>query len=127
MNLSKNSGNLLLGTGVIHNLIGFVMGWPVLVKIGQAGFVNSVNAEMDRNAIFWFLFSGFMMMMLGWFMQEYMQANKKSLPAALGIQLLILTIIGCIMMPISGFWLVLPQAVLIILADKKQAAVAKAF
>lgn len=65
MNISKHSGNLLIATGIFHNVIGVVMGWPVLTEMVSSGFINSINDQMDRNAIFWFLFSGFMMIILG--------------------------------------------------------------
>ncbi len=58
MNLSKHSGNLLIATGLIHTTLGFVMGKEVLLQIVNSGFINSVNEQMDRRAIFWFLFGG---------------------------------------------------------------------
>ena len=112
MNLSKNTGNLLIATGILHNMVGFVMGWSVLTDIARSGFINSINNEMDRNAIFWFLFTGFMIIMMGKLMQDYLKAGWP-LPKWLGISLLVLSVIGCIMMPLSGFWLVVPQALLI--------------
>jgi hypothetical protein len=120
MKVSKYSGTLLIATGVIHNLLGFVMGKDTLAEIANSGFVNSINSEMDRNAIFWFLFGGFMMMILGKLMQDYLNENDKPLPVSLGYYLLVLSIIGCIMMPISGFWTVLPQAILIIAAGRSK-------
>lgn len=119
MNLSKNSGNLLICTGVLHNVIGFVMGWSVLTEIVKLGFINTINDEMDRNAIFWFLFSGFLMIILGKLMQAYVEVQWR-LPIWLGVSLLVLSLIGCVMMPISGFWLVVPQAILMIIPDKKR-------
>lgn len=119
MNISRNSGYLLIGTGVIHNLIGFVMCKDVLLRILNSGVVNSINTEMDRNAVFWFLFSGFMMMILGKLMQDYSKHSQKPLPVSLGYYLLVLTVVGCVMMPVSGFWIVLPQAVLIIVGGRK--------
>lgn len=119
MNFSKNSGNILITTGVIHNIFGVVMGWPVLVDIGRSGFVNSVTSEHDRNATFWFLFGGFMMIMLGKLMQNCTDSGWL-LPKWLGVSLLILSLIGCIMMPVSGFWLVIPQALLILNVNKKR-------
>ena len=113
MNLSKNTGNLLIATGIIHNLIGFIMGWSVLTEIASSGFVNSINDEMDRNAIFWFLFGGFMMIIMGKLMQSYLESGCH-LPKWLGMSFLVLALVGCIMMPVSGFWLVIPQALLII-------------
>lgn len=123
MKLSKHSGTLLIATGIIHNLLGLAMGAPILTEIIDAGFVNSINSQMDRNAIFWFLFGGFMMMILGKLMQDYLHENDKPLPASLGYYLLALCVIGCIMMPISGFWIVVPQAILIIAAARNKVSV----
>jgi hypothetical protein len=119
MNLSKNSGNLLIATGILHNVIGFVMGWGVLTEIVRSGFINSINNEMDRNAIFWFLFGGFAMILLGKLMQNCLDAGW-ILPKWLGVTLLALSLIGCMMMPVSGFWLVLPQALLIMSTHRKR-------
>ena len=119
MNISKHSGNLLIATGIFHNLIGFVIGWPVLTDIVRSGFINSINEQMDRNATFWYLFSGFMMIILGKLMQHYLEADWK-LPKWLGLSLLILSLIGCALMPVSGFWLVVPQAILVISASWKR-------
>ena len=119
MNFSRNTGNLLMATGIIHNLAGVVMGWRVLIDIGASGFFNSINNEMDRNAIFWFLFAGFMMIIMGKLMQHYLEADW-NLPMWLGISLLALSLVGCVMMPVSGFWLVIPQAILIIKARRKR-------
>jgi hypothetical protein len=119
MTLWKKSGIFLIATGIIHNAMGFAFGWPVLQTIAHAGFVNSIHDEMDRKAIFWFLFSGFMMMALGKFMQHYINQFDKPVPDFIGYYLLALTVIGCVMMPLSGFWIVLPQGVIIIFAHRK--------
>lgn len=114
----KYSGHFMIATGIIHNLLGFVMGWDVLERIASDGFVNSVNDQMDRNAIFWFLFSGFMMMILGSLMNQKLKSDQQPLPTSQGYFLLALTVIGCVMMPISGFWIVIPQALIIIFAKR---------
>lgn len=119
MNLSKNSGNLLIGTGILHNLFGVVMGWSVLTEIAQSGFINSIDNQVNRNALFWFLFSGFMMIVLGKLMQDCLE-SEWLLPKWLGVSLLILGLIGCMMMPRSGFWLLIPQALLIMSTHKKR-------
>lgn len=119
MKLWKHSGTLFIGTGIIHNLIGLIMGWQVLVELADSRFINSITNQMDRNAVFWFLFSGFMMMILGHFMQRYSREHNKPVPAFIGNYLLILATLGCLIMPQSGFWLVLPQALIIIIANRK--------
>jgi len=122
MKLWKKSGHLLIATGIIHNVVGLLAGWPILKGIAAAGFVNAIGAgpeDMDRNAIFWFLFSGFLLMMLGRMMQDSIRQQQQPVPASLGYQLLVSALIGCLLMPASGFWLVLPQAIIIIQANKK--------
>lgn len=121
MTLWKKSGTLLLATGIIHNAVGLMMGWKILASIADAGFINTIKGEneLDRSAIFWFLFSGFLMMLLGKFMQDYIEEHNRPAPAYIGYYLLILTIIGCLIMPISGFWIVLPQVFIIIYANQK--------
>ena len=108
-----------MATGILHNVIGLVMGWNVLTEIVRSGFVNTINDEMDRNAIFWFLFAGFIMIVLGKLMQDCLDADWR-LPKWLGLSLLALSLIGCMMMPVSGFWLVIPQALLIINTRRKR-------
>ena len=119
MSFSKNAGNLLIATGILHNVVGFIMGWSVLTDIVRSGFINSINSDMDRNAIFWFLFAGFMLIMFGKLIQHYLEAGWP-LPKWVGLSLLAMAVIGCVMMPISGFWLVLPQAALILSSSSKR-------
>ena len=123
MNLSKHSGNLMIGTGIIHNILGFIMGKDVLADIIRSGFFNSIDQQKDRNAIFWFLFVGFLLMILGKFMQDYLNESSKPLPTSLGYYLLTLTIIGCIIMPVSGIWSMLPQAIIIIAAGQNTSTI----
>lgn len=116
----KYAGHFLIATGIIHNAIGFIMGWPTLTSIARDGFVNTINTEMDRNAIFWFLFTGFLLMIMGGLYQDRIKESNQPLPAKQGYYLLILSVIGAIMMPVSGFWIVIPQALIIILAKRSE-------
>lgn len=118
MKLWKYSGTFMIATAIIHNLVGFVMGWSVLQDIARDGFVNSVIEQMDRNAIFWFLFSGFIMLLLGIIMHNMIREQQKPVPKYIAYHLLVLSVIGCIMMPASGFWIVLPQCAIIIFSKK---------
>jgi hypothetical protein len=115
----KQSGNFLMATGVIHNTVGLIMGWDTLKGIASDGFINTINTEMDRNAIFWFLFTGFLLMITGGYYQDQIKQTSRALPARQGYYLLILSVIGCLMMPVSGFWIVVPQAMIIIIANSR--------
>jgi hypothetical protein len=120
MKLWKQSGNFMIGTGIIHNAIGFFMMSEVLKDFLKEGFINTVNVQHDRNAVFWFLFSGFMMMFSGVLMNSFIKNTGNPVSRTIGWFLLLLTVTGCVMMPVSGFWIVVPQALIIILAKSGQ-------
>ena len=105
MTTVKRSAYLLIATGILHNLIGFILGYQVLANIAREGFFNTTFMQFDREAIFWFLFTGFAVILWGVLMLQLEQ-----IPHSFSWSLLALSIIGIIIMPISGFWLVLPQA-----------------
>ncbi len=102
---NKRSGQWLIATGILHNAVGVGMGFDILKKIAWSGFFNAVDPHFDRMAIFWFLFSGFAIMMWG-----QLLLSMTTIPRGFAWSLLALSLVGVVMMPASGFWLVLPQA-----------------
>jgi hypothetical protein len=122
MKLWQKSGTFLVATGIIHNVIGLLMGWEVLLRLAAEGFFNTIDTDLDHS-IFWFLFSGFMMMLLGQLMQDYIREHQQPVARYIGYYLLLLTLVGCILMPLSGFWIVLPQAFIIIKANRQRNSV----
>lgn len=114
-----SSGSLLLATGVVHNLIGFAAGLGLTT--GPTGERRPLLSEMLtlgvqpdplRMAIFWFLFCGFLMMVLGALMRS-IERHGHVLPKQLAFQLSCLGVVGVALLPQSGIWLVFPQAWLI--------------
>ena len=114
---AKTSAYLLIATGILHNLIGFVLGFEVLAGMVRDGLFNSTLVQFDRQAIFWFLFSGFAMMLWG-----VLIANLERVPNTFSWSLLILSVLGVIIMPASGFWLVIPQALYMLWQNQKRDA-----
>ncbi|MEM7734246.1 MAG: DUF6463 family protein [Deinococcota bacterium] len=114
---TKLSAYLLIATGILHNTIGLIFGAGVLADIVRAGLFNTISPpNYDREAIFWFLFAGFAMMLWG-----ALLFHLTHVPKVFGISLLALCILGVIMMPASGFWLVIPQAIYMLLQPTKKA------
>lgn len=114
-----SSGSLLLATGAVHNSIGLAVGLGLTT--GPTGERRSLLSEMLalgvepdplRMAIFWFLFCGFLMMLLGALMRS-IERRGHALPMQLSFQLLLLGAAGVALLPQSGIWLVFPQAWLI--------------
>lgn len=64
-----------------------------------------------RGAVAWFLFAGFFMALLGLAVDHLEKYGAGKKLSALGLGLIAFAILGIVMMPVSGFWLLLIPAV----------------
>jgi hypothetical protein len=112
--IKRHSGIMLIITGWIHTLIGVAIFSDPLIDMLQAGILNSIDMQYERSTVFWFIFAGLMIILLGHLMDWIIKKKNMILPSSLGWYLLALCTIGIIIMPLSGFWIVLPQALIII-------------
>lgn len=123
MKLARYSGWYLLATGIIHNAIGFIMGWEILWDIHRDGWWNTIeNAQgidFARSAIIWFLVLGFFWMLMGWLMQAWQRETQKSLPGTIGWGMLAMGVWVAVMLPASGAWLVILQGLILIMDRRK--------
>jgi hypothetical protein len=108
----KRSAWLLIATGILHNTICSLLGVSALREMVGAGFFNSVDPHFHRMAIFWCLFAGFGIMMWG-----QLLLSMKKVPRGFAWSFLLLCCVGAVMMPISGFWLCIPQAIYMLKHD----------
>lgn len=123
--MRKLSGLLLMATGVLDLLYVLVFHSRQLAAIAQDGFFDAVEldpTQLDRETAFWHLAFGTMVLILGGLV-HWAQARTGTLPAFLGWSLLAFGLFGTILMPVSGFWLVLPQAVLMLVVARREATV----
>lgn len=113
--VKRQVGLFLMLTGLLHNVIGLILYGAELQPIVTDGLWNTLSeGQWERFAAFWFMMFGFLFMLLG-FMTDWL-LKKKGLapPAAFGWMLLVLSLTGAVIMPMSGFWLVVPQAWLLL-------------
>ncbi|MDR0232509.1 MAG: DUF6463 family protein [Dysgonamonadaceae bacterium] len=115
----KYSGIFLIATGILHTIVAIALGKDAFLEIIQDGVVNVTSQDYARAFALWFLICGIFVILLGQVLHYYIKKEQKPAPLFFGYSLLILTIFGCIVEPISGFWLLLPQALIIIFANKK--------
>ncbi len=115
-------GPLLVATGVLHLLVGLFFFAGPLAAIAGDGFgavgPDPASKAFDREAAFWFMLFGVMLLMLGG-LTHWAQARTGTLPLFLGWSLLALGVIGVVMMPASGFWLALSQAALMLAVARR--------
>jgi hypothetical protein len=123
MNLIKYSGFFLVGTGVIHNLIGFIEGWPIIVDMHHSGWLDStmLNNQIlfDRAAILWFILCGTFWIVLGLTLQKALSEGFIP-PRSLGLSFIILGIAIAIIVPVSGAYLFIVQGALLIYGNRSE-------
>lgn len=110
---SPRSGTLMLAIGVLHTVVGVVLGWTPLVAIASDGYVGAVERSFDRMAIFWFLGFGFVLMLAGEAVR-LLEDRGEPVPPRLGWILGAVSGLGAAAIPASGFWLGLLPAGLIV-------------
>jgi hypothetical protein len=109
-------GRWLMGVGALHTLIGIAVFAAPLRDIVDAGVVGTLGPrDTLRNLAFWFLFGGVTLVMIGYLTDWIERAASGLLPAPLGWALLATAVLGATLAPASGFWLVFPPAVGILL------------
>ncbi|NOU94368.1 hypothetical protein GC093_14230 [Paenibacillus sp. LMG 31456] len=116
MKLKKYSGEMLAWTAALHTVVGIVVYWKQIADIASDGFINAIEPQLHANraAAFWFLSFGLLLFMLARLMNWLIRVKGTDVPKFVGVHLLVLSLIGVFFMPVSGFWLVIPQAVVII-------------
>lgn len=107
--MKKWIGLLLMGTAVLHTAVGLLVFGGILADIGRAGIWNAIDPHYDRATAVWFLLFGFILFLLGMLVQ-WVEQQTGTLPHSLGWGLLLIGVMGVVLMPVSGFWLIFPQA-----------------
>lgn len=113
----RHSGALLVGTGALHTLVGVAAFRRQLAGIRRDGYWNTMDTHQDRQSAFWFLYSGLGLIFTGQ-VASWARRETGRLPRSLGWSLLAASAAGVVLMPVSGFWLVIPQALLLLAARK---------
>ena len=124
MNTSKYAGHALIVIAIIHSTLGIVLGWPILTAMHQDGWLAStmVNGKLDmsREAITWFLLSGYFWLLLGALMITLVK-NGIELPRYLGWNFLAVAAVMVIIMPASGAYFFIVVSLMIFYSKSETA------
>lgn len=99
-------GKALLIIGAIHTLFGMIVFQKQWLLWIQEGLWNTVSGQAEREWAFWFIAIGILAMILGAF-TNWVEKQIHNLPDFFTYSLLIFSLVGVILMPISGIWLIL--------------------
>lgn len=97
-------GKSILLIAAIHTIFGFIVFRPIIADLFTNGVFNTVNGQLDRESVFWFIMSGLSWFLLGGLVNHFEKFGL-DLPGFFGWGLLVMTLLGIVVMPISGFWL----------------------
>lgn len=113
------AGSLVSGIAAVHCAVGVMLAPAPLRDIVESGVIGAVDPHLDRIAIFWFMFFGVLMLLLGEVLRLWERTSD--LPASVGYGFGALSLAGAIAMPVSGFWLGLVPAALIVVRSRRHA------
>lgn len=107
--MTRWRGRWLLVVSAIHTAFAFVVFRAPLVSMAREGMFDTVREDPLRGAVAWFvLFGG--AVAIAALAVDQLERERRSL-RALGVAVFALFVLGVLWMPASGFWLVLPAAI----------------
>ena len=118
--MRRRVGQLLMGTGVLHTVLGVLGFRRTLVEIHRARYLDTIGRDPERNAALWCLTTGALLVALGQLARST-QERTGEVPRSLGWSLLAIAVPGVVLLPVSGFWLVLGQALLLLFGARPKA------
>lgn len=104
-------GRSLMLVAILHTIATFVFFSPVLIDIVQRGVWNTVGRDPMVATATWFFLFGPALALLGMAIHELEQQAQFTMAKPLAIGTLIMTTVGIVLMPDSGFWLAIPAII----------------
>ena len=99
-------GKWVMFVSIGHIVVGSVFYGGTYRELAANGFYNSVNSVKTGLAV-WFALFGVVLFVVGMLIFT-IEKHELQVSQSVGITLLLLTIVGILLMPVSGFWLMFP-------------------
>lgn len=115
----RYTGLIFMLTGILHVVTGVVVFRHLFNAMVAMGLVNSAREPVDHQLAFWFTFTGLVMGLTGYLMDWVVRQKGLVLPGTFGYVLTGLCVVGIVLIPPSGFWLVLPQGIYLIIHSRR--------
>lgn len=111
-------GKSIIIIGVIHTGLGLVFFRDIVSQWIREGLFNTVNQQIEREGVYWFLFFGIILMFFGYCVHWIEKQNILFPPYIIPMLSLIIALMLFIM-PISGGWLMIIPIVGLVLKQRK--------
>jgi len=103
-------GHWLMAVAALHTGVAFLMLRQPLLTLVERGVFNSVGQDPVAAATAWFLLFGLLLALLALAITPLERLGDAVALTRLGWGVLLLSVLGVLLMPASGFWLALPAA-----------------
>ena len=114
-------GRWIIGVGVIHAGLGFVIFQEHLLAILHDGLWNAVDGHSGRPLAFWFVFLGLFTIVFGGLV-DWMERRELTLPRFVSWAFFVLVVLGIVTMPVGGGWLLLPAGLGVVVRSLRNGA-----
>jgi hypothetical protein len=106
--MTRFVARLLMVTGIGHALVGVALFGDPLAAMAREGFVNTIRyGQFDRAAAFWFLLFSPICVLLGRMVAHATDRGDRWLLTVVAWNVLAMGVVGAVIMPLSGFWILL--------------------
>lgn len=114
---AKTLGTAVAATGVLHLAFGVVSFREPLTAMVKSGILASLDGAADRQATLWYFVAGGFLISAGLTIRWAVKLAGR-VPGPMAWGLLIIAMLGVIVAPVSGFWLVLIEGALLVLTTR---------
>ena len=113
--MKKWQGNWIIGVAFGHTVFALIMFANDYLSLFEHGLINSISSDREAAAV-WFILFGQVLFIIGLLIKHLEYTSDKPFPLSISINLLLMTIVGVVLMPASGFWLIFPPVIAMLLA-----------
>lgn len=94
---------IFVATG--HTVVGLLFGGKVALDVVRRGVFDAVGSDPMTGMVVWFLLFGAVLALLGMAITALERSEQFASARPLAIGIALLTTLGVVLMPVSGFWL----------------------
>ena len=111
-------GNWIIGVSMIHTIYALIKFSTDYISLYDNGIINSITTDHVYGAVWFFLF-GQVLFIVGLLLKHFDSLNNRLVPLSVLLNLLLLTVMGIIIMPVSGIWLMFPPVISLLIKHRK--------
>lgn len=112
-------GNWIIVVSVFHTLFAVILFSAEYSLLYDNGIINSLSTDRSAAAVWFFLF-GQVLFITALLIKHFDSVNNSLVPLSVSLNLLLLTVVGITIMPESGFWLMFPPVISLIMHHRKK-------